>query len=291
MTTPTHAPDTVARNGDIELGYRLDGPTDGAPLLLSGGVGATIDTWPQGFITLLTEQGFRVARYDYRGLGSSARLPRSAPRFGMADLADDAVAVLDALGWREANLLGWSAGGAVSQWMAINHPTRVRTLTSMMSFSAFGIGKWRLRTLLKLVLGKPTTEASARRAFQLASSPGFPPDEQVLDMLVRTLTAPDYDMHAAGRHNKALRASGDFRAALHNVRVPTLVLHGPEDRIRPIESGLETLKAIPGAKFVSYPGWGHDLDRELWPAIAAEIQALVDRVPSAVGLATEADQQ
>jgi pimeloyl-ACP methyl ester carboxylesterase len=88
---------------------------DGVPLLLSGGVGATMDTWPPGFITLLTERGFRVARYDYRGLGSSARLPRSAPRFGLADLADDAVAVLDALDcWagqqaaRSAN--GWRSG-------------------------------------------------------------------------------------------------------------------------------------------------------------------------------------
>jgi pimeloyl-ACP methyl ester carboxylesterase len=271
----------LARNGDIELAYRLEGPSDGLPLLLSGGVGATMDTWPPGFIAQLTDRGFQVARYDYRGLGSSARLPRSAPRFGMADLADDAVAVLDALGWRDAHLLGWSAGGAVSQWMAIRHPARVRTLTSMMSFSAFGIGKWQLRTLLRLVLGKPTVEASARRAFRLASSPGFPPDEQNLDMLLRMLTSPDYDMHAARRHNKALRASGDFRDALRQVRVPTLVLHGPADRIRVIESSLETLKAIPGAKFVSYSGWGHDLPRELWPAITAEIQALVDRARSA----------
>jgi pimeloyl-ACP methyl ester carboxylesterase len=255
---------------------------DGVPLLLSGGVGATMDTWPPGFITLLTERGFRVARYDYRGLGSSARLPRSAPRFGLADLADDAVAVLDALDWPQANLLGWSAGGAVSQWMAIRHPARARALTSMMSYSAFGIGKWQLRTLLRLVLGKPTVEASARRTFRLASSPGFPPDEQNLDMLLRMLTAPDYDMHAAGRHNKALRASGDFRAALHDVRVPTLVLHGSHDRIRVIESGLETLKAIPGAKFVSYSGWGHDLPRERWSPIITEIQALVDRALSTV---------
>ena len=283
MDTPTRTPDRmVARNGDIELGYRLDGPSDGVPLLLSGGVGATMDTWPQGFITLLTERGFRVARYDYRGLGSSVRLPRSAPRFNLADLADDAVAVLDALDWPQANLLGWSAGGAVSQWMAIRHPARVRTLTSMMSFSTIRIGKWQLRTLLKLVLGKPTLEASARRAFQLASSPGFPPDEQNLDMLLRMLTAPDYDMRTAKRHNKALLASGDFRAALRDVRVPTLVLHGSHDRIRVIESGLETLKAIPGAKFVSYSGWGHDLPRELWSPITTEIQALVDRPLSTV---------
>jgi len=142
----------AAHNGDIVLAYEASGPPGGEPLLLISGTGAQMLIWPEGLCAALADRGFQVARFDNRDTGLSTHLtgapapgwltamlrPSAAP-YRLADMADDALAVMDALGWPEAHVVGASLGGMIAQALAIGHPGRVRTLTSIMSTKFQGI--------------------------------------------------------------------------------------------------------------------------------------------------------
>ncbi|MGH3915007.1 MAG: alpha/beta fold hydrolase [Pseudonocardiaceae bacterium] len=180
-----------------------------------------------------------------------------------------------------------SQGGMIAQTMATRHPDRVRTLTSLSSAPAPRIGQPRLCTLLSIakVVKNPITDAEsfAQQMINLqpfTGSPGYPPDTAWLRQLGQQCYERGYDFGAIQRHTAAIAASGDRRAQLSGLRVPTLVIHGEADQmIRPI-AGRETADAIPGASFVTFPGMGHDLPRELWPAIIDHIHSLTQRAPS-----------
>ena len=257
-----------ARNGEVELAYRTQGAGD--PLLLINGSGGTMEFWPAGLLDEFTARGFEVARYDHRDTGQSAHLP--AADYGMTEMVDDAVAVLDALGWESTHIVGISLGGAIAQLLAVAHPTRVRTLTSIMSFSSYAIGE---RSLPDGILTEDPVE-SLRASLRVMGSPAFPADEDWIAKIIALRTEHGWDLEGLQRHGKAMVEAGDFRESLREIDVPTLVMHGTEDRARGIEGGVETAKAIPGAKFVAYSGWGHDLPRALWPSIVIEIRVLAD---------------
>jgi pimeloyl-ACP methyl ester carboxylesterase len=199
-------------------------------------------------------------------------------------MADDAVAVLDALGLQSAHVVGISLGGMIAQLIATRHPDRVRTLTSISSTPSARVGWTWLGTLLRFakVAKKPVTDAEslARQMIGLqpfTGSPGYPPDLAWLRELATESYERGYDLAGAQRQTAAIAAAGDRRPDLAALRVPTLVVHGESDQIiRPI-AGRETAKAIPGAVLVTYPGMGHDLHRELWPAVINEIHDLAQR--------------
>jgi pimeloyl-ACP methyl ester carboxylesterase len=293
------APVTVetTRNGDVELAYERLGDPAGEPLLLIMGVGAQMVGWPDGFCAELGARGFAVVRFDNRDVGLSGRLDaRPAggrrPAYTLSDMAGDALAVLDAVGWPAAHVVGASLGGMIAQTLTVEHPARVLTLTSIMSKPSHRIGRMRPRTLLRLVRtarrlarerGRPTTpEAMAdflSAMQQVTGSPGYPADrEDTLAMLRVAMARDDQGFTGAGvkRQNAAERRARDLRAELAGVRVPTLVIHGDGDvMIRPA-GGEATAAAVPGARLVVYPGMGHELPRPLWPAFADEIRTTAD---------------
>ena len=143
----------MARHGEQSIAYELDGSPPGEPLLLVMGPGMSMDFWPERFRTLLVERGFQVARFDNRDVGRSTHLSglgapsalslltRRWPRYTLADRADDAVAVLDALGWDGAHVAGISLGGMIAQTLAGRRPDRVRSLTSISSTPSPRIGR------------------------------------------------------------------------------------------------------------------------------------------------------
>ena len=290
----------MAANGAVEIAYETFGPPDGRPLLLVMGLGGQMIGWPDAFCGLLADRGFRVARFDNRDAGLSTRFdaagrpdqlrmllrPASAAVYTLDDMAADAVAVLDALGWPAAHLAGVSEGGMIAQTLAARHPGRVRTLTSISSAPAPRVGQprpWTLMRIIKVANPKRVKTAEDLAQYmvdlgQVTGSPAYPADEDAARELGRRAHARGgLDMAAVQRQTAALAASGDRRADLARLRVPTLVLHGRDDRmIRPV-AGRATAAAIPGARLVTYPGMGHDLPRELWTTIAAEITALADR--------------
>ncbi|MGY1601903.1 alpha/beta fold hydrolase [Geodermatophilus sp. SYSU D00815] len=286
----------TATNGDVELAYEELGEPGGEPLLLVMGLGAQMVGWPDGFCAELAARGFTVVRFDNRDVGLSTHLdvpPGRRPAYTLSDMAADAVAVLDAVGWPAAHVVGASLGGMIAQLLAVEHPDRVLSLASIMSTPSPRIGRMRPRTVLRLVRrarrpakeqGRPTTP-EAMADFMVAmqavtGSPAYPPDRDGhLEMLrvavprdAAGLTGP-----GAKRQNAAQRAARDLRAELAAVRVPTLVLHGDGDVVIRPEGGRATAAAVPGARYVEYPGMGHELPRALWPAMADEIRATADR--------------
>ena len=215
--------------------------------------------------------------------------PSAAP-YRLDDMAEDAVAVMDALGWPAAHLVGASLGGMIAQVLAIRHPSRVRTLTSIMSTPSSRIATMPTIAAIRALAhdaGTPVTDAeqAAQAAVALKKvigSPGYPLDEPaVRDVGRRSFERDRGAEEDAARQRAAVIASGDRRRALAGLRMPVLVIHGEQDPIIRPKGGRSTARAIPGARLVTYPGMGHDLPRALWPAILEEISALAAQAEQA----------
>jgi pimeloyl-ACP methyl ester carboxylesterase len=290
------APVTVetTRNGDIEIAYERLGEPAGEPVLLIMGMAAQMVGWPDGFCAELVRRGLSPVRFDNRDVGLSTNLgprPPGLRRFRvpaaycLSDMAGDAVAVLDAVGWPAAHVVGASMGGMIAQLLAVEHPERVLSLTSIMSTPASRIGRMRTCDLLRLVrtarrLGKPSTPeemADFALAMQaVTGSPGYPAvREDLLEMFRITMPrdAGGFSGGGPARQQAAIRTAPDRRAGLPGVGVPTLVMHGDSDVVVRPAGGEATAAAVPGARLVVFPGMAHELPRALWPAMADEIRA------------------
>jgi pimeloyl-ACP methyl ester carboxylesterase len=271
------------RNGDIEIAYETFGSPEGRPLLLIQGGMAPMSGWPDDFCAALVERGFHVARFDNRDAGQSSR---ATTRYTLAEMARDGTAVIDALGWAGAHLVGVSLGGMVAQVMATRHADRVLSLTSLSS-APDHFQRWDLRKIGAVARfaavhwKKPTgPDASGEqlvRVFRIAGSTGYLHDEAWIREVGRRSYEHRPDFAAFRRQAAAVYASGDRRAELSRLHVPALVITGEADPLQTVRAGQATADAIPGARFVTYPGMGHDLPRELWPAIIDEIHAITSK--------------
>ncbi|MFH9424680.1 alpha/beta fold hydrolase [Streptomyces sp. NPDC017529] len=284
-----------ARNGRIRLAVdQLPAPPDSEPLLLMTGLGAGRLWFPDGLCRLLAAQGFAVARYDPRDGGASTHLPpapvrnpltalfaRRGEAYTAEDVADDAAAVLDALGWRSAHLFGVSLGGAVAQRLALRHPGRVRTLTSMAAVpgDAAGLGTLRyvrLGTLAKFARLKfpdtpEGTVAAGVAVTRLLASPARPFDEQA----ARRTAARNADrgLHDAQAQSRQIGAQW-HGPPISAVACPTLVLHGADDPLIKPTAARTIARRVPGARLVLLPATGHELPAPAWPTIATELHHL-----------------
>jgi len=287
MTTGT------ARHGGIEIAYEVEGTASGEPLLLIMGLGLSMSFWPETFRRLLVERGFRVARFDNRDVGGSTHLTglgRPSPLafatrrwsgYRLSDMADDAAAVMDALGWASAHVVGVSLGAMIAQTLAAQHPDLVRTLTSMSSTPAPHIGRPRPRALPALLsAGKARDRDAAARQllhiFRVIGSPRYPLDADAIRAAAELGFDQAHDPDGVLRQLASIVSAPDRRPLLRRLRQPTLVVHGDADPLVRLAGGLATARAIPGAKLVVFPGMGHDLPAALQPAIADEIIALAD---------------
>lgn len=280
-----------AKADGVELEYDSFGDPADPPLLLIMGLATQMIGWPEGFCALLAGRGFHVTRFDNRDIGLSTWLdglpepdlialmsgdPSTAP-YLLEDMAGDAVAVLDALGTARAHIVGISMGGMIAQEVAIKHPERVLSLCSIMSTTGdHAVGQPSQEALAAILLpaGADRDGAIERgvTVLKVISSPGYPPTEQWM----RDRSADSYDRayHPEGgtRQFAAIVASPDRTGALHAVTVPTVVIHGEEDRLVDVSGGKATAAAVPGAELVLFPGLGHDLPEALWPAFADAIE-------------------
>ena len=287
----------VRANGiDIACDSRGEGP----PAVLIMGIGMPMLNWPEGFCDDLAGHGLRVIRLDNRDSGRSARLahlgmpslPRvTARRLGgrpirapylLDDMADDVSGLLDALELPTAHIVGTSMGGMIAQAVAIRHPDRVHTLTSIMSSTGSRremLGSaGAIRALVRPVPGgRDAAIAHTVGLLRAIGSRSHPtPEAELTDRIGRCV---DHGMYADGfaRQWEAILASGSRRAALRELRVPTLVIHGDEDPLVPPRGGRSTARLIPGARLEVVRGMGHDLPRPLWPEITGAIAGHVLR--------------
>jgi pimeloyl-ACP methyl ester carboxylesterase len=285
-----------ARAGDVELAYETFGaPSDPAVVLVMG-LGTQMLHWPDDFCAALVGAGLFVVRFDNRDTGLSTHLHDApAPDLGalmagdpssaaytLSDMARDTAGLLDALGLHGAHLVGASMGGMIAQVMAIEHPDRVMTLTSIMSTTGDRRVGEPTQAAMGALLAPParTREEALARAvagYRIIGSPGFTPDEAgVMDRAGRAFDRA-HDPQGVGRQLAAVIASPDRTERLRGLRVPALVVHGRDDPLVGVSGGEATAAAIPGAVLVVVDGMGHDLPRAAWPEIIGPIAALVAR--------------
>jgi pimeloyl-ACP methyl ester carboxylesterase len=275
----------TCRNHDVEIAYETFGER-GEPLLLIMALGVSRLLWHEDFCAALVEKGYHVARFDNRDSGLSSRVDAD---YTLRDMAADACAVLDALGWPKAHVVGASLGGMIGQVMAVHHADRVRSLTSMSSAPChkMSVSRPKLGAILKLIrLGRPKTREAAGEhivnVLRITGTPGgySQEDENWLRTVGETQFDYGSDPKAYKRQIKVIRE--DRRAELARVTAPTLVVHGEADPMQSVGAGQATAAAIPNARLVTFPGMGHDLPRALWPAIIEEIGRLREETTGGV---------
>ena len=292
---------TAAQVNGITIEYDVHGDDSGEPLLLVMGLGAQLIDWPQGFVDLLVERGFRVIRFDNRDIGLSTKIdapaptvrrmvlaqlsPRFAhPAYHLSDMADDAAALLDHLGIAKAHVVGASMGGMIVQSLAIGHPDKVLSLTSIMSNTGDRKhGKVTFKLLRKMpgVLARSRKDpiAGGLEVGRLVGGPHF--DEAEARQLIEADLARDPDREGSGRQTMAIAGSPDRTDALHRVTVPTLVIHGLVDPLVKPDGGIATAEAVPTAKLLMFPDMGHDLPIGRWDEVVEAIAANAREVTGA----------
>ncbi len=281
------------------IGIEVDdqGLPDGEPLLLIMGLGMQLTGWPDEFVQLLVSRGFRVLRFDNRDIGLSQYfdhlgvpslpwagmrhamgLPVRAP-YSLADMAGDALGVLDALGIARAHVCGASMGGMIAQHLAARHPQRVKSLALIMTTSGSRrLPQPGLRVRRALISrprsGAPEHVAAHLRGVQgVIGSPAYPPDPAVLQR--RLMANVQRAWHPAGtaRQIVAVVADGDRSALLPHIQARTCILHGEADPLVPVAAGRDLMARIAGAVGDFIPGMGHDLPLQLLPRLTEAITA------------------
>lgn len=282
----------LAPSGAIEIAYEEIGDASGRPILLVPGLGTQMIAWDAEFCGLLAERGFRVIRMESRDTGSSTLLSeagvpdpvslflglRRGLRYGLEDMADDAIAVLDHLGIERADLAGFSMGGMIVQTAVLRHPERVSSLTSIMSRTGHRADALPAPrqgyALLKIRPEDPDDFVRhLKELSEVIGSPAYRPDPERLERQARLAWARGIQPEGTARQLHAVSTQADRTGRLGSVRVPTLVIHGAADRLVFPRGGRRTADAIPGARLRIYEGMGHDLPRELWPRFVGEMEA------------------
>jgi len=290
------SPTSWAVNDGVRIAYdRLEGAGD--PLLLVMGLGTSRFWWPMELCEAFRDQGFQVARYDQRDAGESDRMPdtgatnpfaslfgKRGDAYAAEDMTDDAVAVMDELGWDSAHIFGHSLGGTIAQRIALRHPQRVRSVVSSAAVpsdvSGLAVMRYlRLGLLAKLALmkfpdGRQGDIAAGMAVARGVASKTYPFDEAAARSWI------EQQVDSGPRDTKA--QSRQIGAQWHGpklsqITVPTLVLAGDEDPIVKVSAGWRTAASIPGARLVILRGAGHDIPDPLRQTVAEEVRANADR--------------
>jgi len=286
---------TVTANG-ISLAYEESGNPGAPAMVLVMGLGMPLVFWPDAFVDGLVKAGFRVLRLDNRDSGLSQRIaePHHTPMpvamarsvmglevhapYTLADMAGDVAGLLDVLKIPKAHVVGASLGGMVAQVLAARHPERVASLTSIMSSSGNPFVSMARPRALGAILHRPdrpedpaSVTDHLMHVMEVIGSRDYPADAKALRELCGRVAKRGYDTHGTARQMLAMLASGDRRAELETIRVPTLVIHGTDDPLVPKSAGREVARLVPGAKLLEYEGMGHDLPAALIPQIVAAI--------------------
>ena len=277
----------IAANG-LEFEYEEFGKPGDPPLLMIMGLGAQMITWDDGFCEAIAGRGFRVIRYDNRDVGLSTHLDEHGmpdlggiasgeahPPYTLDDMAADGAHLLDALGIARAHIVGASMGGMIAQLVAINHPEKVLSLTSIMSLTGQGAVP-------------PTAEALEA----LTSPPQFEREAHIEQSVRngRIFAGASFDEARArersgrsfdrsfkplgfARQYAAILAAPSRIEKLGRLRVPTLVVHGKDDTLVPPDNGLMTHRAVPDAELLMLDGMGHNIPENHWENIVSAIAA------------------
>lgn len=287
-----------AHVNDIEIEYDTFGDSSSKPLLLVMGLGAQMIAWLEVLCEYVANQGFYVIRFDNRDVGLSTKFEEKGvpdwkeligalfkpiepgkeinTSYTLEDMADDAIGVLDHLNIDKAHIWGASMGGMIAQIIAYRHPDRVLSLASIMSTTSNPDIKRASQELLEDLFSPYPTEReeyikeSVRRGRLTYGT--YPYNEEQARELAAVAYDRSFSPHGTIRQLAAVVASGNRKAKLALIKVPTIVVHGREDPLVPVELGIDTAEAIPGAELLIIEGMGHSFPLEVAPQI---IEALL----------------
>jgi pimeloyl-ACP methyl ester carboxylesterase len=288
--------ESIASANGVEIAYETFGDPADPTILLIMGLGVQMLGWDEEFCRMLAERGYHVVRFDNRDVGHSTKIEGGRPPNVMAalagdlsgasytldDMADDTVGLLDELGIDAAHLVGASQGGMIAQTVAIRHPERVLSLTSIMSTTGDpAVGQPHPEAIPALLTRPPADRDGfvdfVVGAWRVIGSPGFDVDESAL----RARAGASYDRgiypDGTGRQLLAILVSGDRTRALRRLDVPTTVIHGIDDPLIDVSGGEATAAAVPGARLELIQGMGHDMPRQVWQRLVEMIVANAER--------------
>jgi pimeloyl-ACP methyl ester carboxylesterase len=284
----------TTRVRDLELYFDTFGDPVHDTVLLVSGLGAQCPVYDDELCGLLVRGGHHVVRYDNRDVGLSTHLdgapgdPMAAfmataageavdAAYTLSDMAADGIGLLDSLGIDAAHVLGSSMGGMIAQSMAIEHPERVRSLTSLYSTTGepdVGLPDPEvLASLLSIMVPQETREGRVATAVELARLIGSPDvfDEARARTRAELLVDRSYDPDGTARQMVAILASGSRADGLAGLSLPTMVLHGDRDPLVNVSGGRRTAELVPGAELRILEGMGHDMPPAYWERIAAGV--------------------
>ena len=294
---------SVKANG-ISIECEEFGPRNGPVILLIMGLGGQLTRWPVEFIANLTERGYRVIRYDNRDVGlsqkfDSAGVPQIAQimadaaqgkkisaAYSLDDMADDAAGLLAALSIARAHIVGASMGGMIAQLVAAHHPEKTISLVSIMSSTGNPeLPPAKPEAMAVLMTRPPGNDLQAIvdsgvKAARVIGSPAYPADEKTLRANIEADVKRSNCPAGFARQIAAVMMTGDRRAELKKITAPTLVIHGLDDPLVPVQAGRDSAANIKGAKLLEIPGMGHDLPVALYGQIAGAIHGLASRAGS-----------
>lgn len=289
-----------AKTNNIEIEFETFGNASDNPLLLINGLGSQMINWDEGFIQCLVDRGFFVIRFDNRDVGLSSKIEEAGepdmmqayltiqagkpfePPYTLEDMVDDAVGLLDALNIEKAHICGVSMGGMIVQVMAFQHPSRVLSLTSIMSTT-----------------GNPDLPRGDPEVGQVMMTPApsdrdgyikyyvklrrllygsFPYDEAKNREIAGRFFDRSFYPPGIGRQSLAIMVNGNRKSKLSSIKVPTLVIHGANDPVIPIEGGKDTHGAISGSELIIIEGMGHSIPLEAWDQISDAIAKIAVKV-------------
>jgi len=282
--------ETVKANG-ITLAYESFGSTNKETIILIQGTSATSLHYPAELCEELADKGYRVIRFDNRDIGLSSKLdslgapdwasifpfvktcsPAPLP-YSLRDMAQDVTGLMDALGIEKAHIVGTSMGGAIAQLMAIDYPLRLLTLTCISATTGNpDRPPGKEKALSAMAVPPPPisdTTALVKHLVTVYKALGGIDDNKTLEERALAHVRRSWDQDGINRQVAAVLI-GDYcdrRETLSQITIPTMIIHGDEDPLVPIESGRELANSIPNAQFCTIQGLGHDISLKFVPEI------------------------
>jgi pimeloyl-ACP methyl ester carboxylesterase len=277
--------------------YEEAGDPNAPALLLINGLGQQLVGWDDDFFARLADLGFRVIRFDNRDVGLTTKLTAAglpdmsgimsgdaAPAYALDDMAADAAGLLEFLGIRSAHVIGVSMGGMIAQLLAINHPDRVLTLTSIMSDTGGRQEPSPTPEVLGIMLTPPPERREERIEFALRvrralAGSAYPFDEDRERERARVVVDRSFSPDGTARQYAAILAARNREEELGRLSIPVLVIHGDEDPLIRPEHGRRTAAAVPGSELIMLPGVGHEIPTAVWEQVIGSIATHTARAP------------
>lgn len=294
---------TILKVNGLELSYDSFGDNNAETILLIAGLGTQMIRWPILFCEMLVARGYRVIRFDNRDAGCSSHFTdypapdfttlaatlatgqRPSVPYTLYDMANDAIKLLDALDIEHAHLVGRSMGGMIAQIVTSQYPERVMSLTSIMSSTgdpSLPSASQEVMAMLTRQAPNPLKDDAGFLEHSLAfarqiASPGYPFDEEAHSALILEEARRAYDPTGFLRQIAAIVATGNLRALLDKVTVPSLIVHGTDDLLVPVACGKDIASSIRGSEIMLIDGMGHDLPPSLYQRVVDGIDRVAQR--------------